>query len=87
MVNTGGCAMKDKAEQKKDSDDATKKDESVKKTEGKNSVTSNSPAKKRVSSEHEEIHATQDKRQTPSTSGPLGTEEPGSDDGPGGTGW
>jgi hypothetical protein len=52
-----------------------------------NAVTSNASAKDRKPAEHQDIDAKQDKQPTPSTSGPLGTEEPGSDEGPGGTGW
>lgn len=50
-----------------------------------NPVTSNSPPKKREPSEVQEIHPHDEP--TPSTSGPKGTEEPGTDEGPGGTGW
>lgn len=52
---------------------------------GKNAVTSNSPAKKPVRSEIQDIQV--DDKPSPSTSGPKGTEEPGSDKGPSGTGW
>ncbi|HEY9679284.1 MAG TPA: hypothetical protein V6C76_14855 [Drouetiella sp.] len=52
---------------------------------GKNEITSNSPAKKPVPSEELELERSE--KRTPSTSGPKGTEEPGSDEGPGGTGW
>jgi hypothetical protein len=73
---------KDADQVKKDGDTAKSKDD-----KGENAVTSNSPVKKRVAAEHEKIDAQQDKRKTPSTSGEKGTEEPGSDKGPGGTGW
>ena len=53
----------------------------------KSEVTSNLESKERKPAEHVEIDADQDKRATPSTSGPKGTEEPGTDEGPGGTGW
>jgi hypothetical protein len=73
----------------KDADKAVKDDDSAKSNDDKkeNAVTSNSPVKQRVPAEHEKIDAQQDKRPTPSTSGEKGTEEPGSDKGPGGTGW
>jgi hypothetical protein len=80
----------------KDADQVKKDDDQVKKDDGspkskddkdENAVTSNSPVKQRVPAEHEKIDAQQDKRKTPSTSGEKGTEEPGSDKGPGGTGW
>lgn len=70
-------------------------DEDVKKANATNEeigrkdddVTSNAPSKDRKPAEYIKIDADQDKRATPSTSGPKGTEEPGSDKGPGGTGW
>ena len=83
-------AMEDKTNQSKATEKDIPKDskeDGSKKSTGENSVTSNSPAKERVPAEHKEIDAQQDKRPTPSTSKSKGTEEPGSDKGPGGTGW
>lgn len=66
-------------------DNRNDKKESASDSTEKNPVTSNSPEKKRMPSEKIDVEFSD--RPSPSTSGPKGTEEPGTDKGPGGTGW